>query len=848
MEYQSVYFGGLCFDDQRKQLVTSQGLVQPLRKRSLQVLLYLIEHHDQVESKDEIISSVWGKIQVTDESLVQCIADIRKALGDQEHKVLKTVRGRGYLLVADAPTFEITESAQPNVSVSTKKSEARISSPQSNQGRYRGVLGLVVICALGLWYGKMRTEGYTGPLEIATDSQADRPSLSISLGQRATDSADITTGLIPELRVALNRFQSLNLSDRQNTAYRMMLSSPTGLQEGTRVAVELRNSSNSIIFANSFSVPAGTDAANTLAIRIAAAIASPGVGAVGRDLLLLSRIKPIESISEAECYANGYGCAKCSGEEDSITLRAEACLANMIESKPENARAWALQATIYAHQYWWGNTLSEPQRSDPSLRKHLPAKAVEAASRAETLSGGKDPAIYWGMAEAYYASCQSDKLYTTIKRGLELNSDDPNLLASFGNWLVYTGRSDEGVSLIEKALAIEPGNYRKWWWMGLAKDSYRKKNYEIAYRYFLKSHSERNWLSQLQLAYTLPYLGRLPEAREAVENLKRLYPGITIEEALETYKLLCFDDEFVDAMKQALIMAGLPSRGDSQDLHSIVMPRAKTTKINCVDTEYLDIGSGEPVLFVHGSMSDYRTWGYYMVPISEQYRFITYSRRYYGTQPWADDGVNYSVAQYADDLIQLIEKLDTGPVHLVTWSSGARSAIAAMVERPDLFKSAVHYEPVANNILDEVQGLDEILDEWRGGFSLMAERLDQGDAEGAASRFIEKVFSLPIGGIEKERESVQEIVRQNARVVPLEWERWSDPVKFGCEYLQRVVTPTRVLLGTETQEFYKAIAARVTECVSNSEVRFINGANHRGPIDRIEEIAGHVLEFVGQNK
>jgi TolB-like protein len=52
--------------------------------------------------KDEIIAKVWGDVVVTEDSLTQCIADIRKAIADEGHHVLRTVPRRGYLLAASA--------------------------------------------------------------------------------------------------------------------------------------------------------------------------------------------------------------------------------------------------------------------------------------------------------------------------------------------------------------------------------------------------------------------------------------------------------------------------------------------------------------------------------------------------------------------------------------------------------------------------------------------------------------------------------------------------------------------------------------------------------------------------
>ncbi len=115
-------------------------------------------------------------------------------------------------------------------------------------------------------------------------------------------------------------------------------------------------------------------------------------------------------------------------------------------------------------------------------------------------------------------------LRVAVQRGLRINPDDPSLLAVFGNWLVYAGRLDEGKVLIDRALAIEPRHHPSWWLFGLAKRHFYLGEYEQAHAMFLRAFNDRNWLSPMQLAYTLPLIGRTDEAREAVKKLLALYP------------------------------------------------------------------------------------------------------------------------------------------------------------------------------------------------------------------------------------------------------------------------------------------------------------------------------------
>lgn len=72
-----------------------------VRPKSFSVLVYLCENSGRLISKDHLIKAVWGNICVTDDSLVQCIVDIRRNLGAKNGKILRTVTRLGYMLHAE---------------------------------------------------------------------------------------------------------------------------------------------------------------------------------------------------------------------------------------------------------------------------------------------------------------------------------------------------------------------------------------------------------------------------------------------------------------------------------------------------------------------------------------------------------------------------------------------------------------------------------------------------------------------------------------------------------------------------------------------------------------------------
>ena len=79
-----------------------------LRPKSFDVLKYLVENNGRLISKDELIHAVWAETAVTDDSLVQCLKDIRRALRDASQQIIKTVPRRGYIF-----DQEIIENGSP---------------------------------------------------------------------------------------------------------------------------------------------------------------------------------------------------------------------------------------------------------------------------------------------------------------------------------------------------------------------------------------------------------------------------------------------------------------------------------------------------------------------------------------------------------------------------------------------------------------------------------------------------------------------------------------------------------------------------------------------------------------
>jgi len=105
-------FGRFSLDTDRGVLIAG-GQDIKLRPKSFQMLQYLIERHGHLVSKDHILDAIWGSTVVTDDSVTQCLVDIRRALDDRSQEMIRTIPRRGYIFETPVTFNDGTTSPLP---------------------------------------------------------------------------------------------------------------------------------------------------------------------------------------------------------------------------------------------------------------------------------------------------------------------------------------------------------------------------------------------------------------------------------------------------------------------------------------------------------------------------------------------------------------------------------------------------------------------------------------------------------------------------------------------------------------------------------------------------------------
>ena len=98
MKSHEIHLGDIIVDPTTRTLTDLDRRVVQLRNKSKEVLLFLVKNPSRTVTKSEIIEAVWSDVIASDESLVQCIADIRRVIGKDARQILKTVPREGYCI------------------------------------------------------------------------------------------------------------------------------------------------------------------------------------------------------------------------------------------------------------------------------------------------------------------------------------------------------------------------------------------------------------------------------------------------------------------------------------------------------------------------------------------------------------------------------------------------------------------------------------------------------------------------------------------------------------------------------------------------------------------------------
>jgi DNA-binding winged helix-turn-helix (wHTH) protein/TolB-like protein/Tfp pilus assembly protein PilF len=438
-----------------------------LRRQAFEVLAYLVERAGRLVTKTELLDAIWPDAAITDNSLAQCLLEVRRALGDDSQQMIRTVARRGYIFTAAitlpmipvpaglARVVRETPVELPEAPAKPSPADAWIPASISKVLSHKGLAAMLILLAIiggGLiWY---RGTGISAPVETLAvlpfkpvGSQSQDEYVQLGMTDALITKLSNVHRIIVRPTASIRKFatsQDPLAAGRELKVAAIVDGTVQRLNDRIRVNVQLlRVSDGRPLWADKFDENFNDvfSVQDSISERIATALLRHLTGEEEKQVN-----KRYTANAEAyQLYAKG----RYSWEQ-----RTEAGLKHAvfyfeqaIQKDPRFALAYAGLADCYGPLM---------QRSYMSALEALP-KLEKAASTAVELDETLGEA-HTALAAARMSDWDWPSTEREFKRAIELNPNDATAHLWYGFYLEAMGRQQENLGERKRAYELDPSN------------------------------------------------------------------------------------------------------------------------------------------------------------------------------------------------------------------------------------------------------------------------------------------------------------------------------------------------------------------------------------------------------
>jgi TolB-like protein/DNA-binding winged helix-turn-helix (wHTH) protein/cytochrome c-type biogenesis protein CcmH/NrfG len=447
-----------------------------LRPKTFALLRYLVENPGRLVSKDEFFAAVWPKLNVTDDTLVQSIGELRKALGDDGTRLIRTVPKRGYRFepgVVDQPPTDTLRTLPLLLGVPLAGSTPAPATMRPSTGSHRGLLMVsaigLLLAAIVVWIGVATDWKVLASFDgadksaVRTGKSVAKPAVAILpfVNQNNDEARDyFADGLTQDLINALGRFPELTVMSwnavfpykgkperpkeiARSLAVRYQVEGSVR-QNDDRLGViaQLVDSDGRVLWSDSFD----ESLANVFVLqdKVTARVAGALATQVGQIEQRRASAKPPDKL-EAYDYVLRARPALRRPTRAGLA-QARILLKKAIEIDPNYAVAYAALAETYyvsTSMGWAESPVTFLNRAEEMATKALSLRDTEV--RAHVILGRIDIFRH-----------QYEQAMAEMDHAIAINPNDAHGLAGRGNILMWRGQTDAAMAALQLAQRIDP--------------------------------------------------------------------------------------------------------------------------------------------------------------------------------------------------------------------------------------------------------------------------------------------------------------------------------------------------------------------------------------------------------
>ncbi|TVR74857.1 MAG: alpha/beta hydrolase [Sphaerobacteraceae bacterium] len=263
-------------------------------------------------------------------------------------------------------------------------------------------------------------------------------------------------------------------------------------------------------------------------------------------------------------------------------------------------------------------------------------------------------------------------------------------------------------------------------------------------------------------------------------------------------------------------------------------------EINGTRFEILDTGSGEPVMFIHGTGSIGCHAILEQPLLKNHYRLLHNHRRGFGRSEGRN--VQVGIEQEAADCREVLKHLNIERAHFAGLSAGAIVLLQYASDYPDTVQSAALFEPPLPEVL--ARSPESVQSDER-----VASLYQSGDLNGMVATFLEEVDGadyyrkmgshLAPGWFQQMVDDIPAIVERELPAL----DSWT----FGDEDAAKISAPVLNVVGSETRPYFHDCYRQVQSWIPHAETAVVPDATHVMLLSKPRECAELLTDFFSRH-
>jgi 2-succinyl-6-hydroxy-2,4-cyclohexadiene-1-carboxylate synthase len=265
-----------------------------------------------------------------------------------------------------------------------------------------------------------------------------------------------------------------------------------------------------------------------------------------------------------------------------------------------------------------------------------------------------------------------------------------------------------------------------------------------------------------------------------------------------------------------------------------------TVSVNGLDLHYRDVGTGYPVVLVHGFTGNTRNWALTVPALRERFRCVSVDLRGHGRSARPAEREEYALEVMAGDVVGLLEQLGIRECYLVGHSMGGMVAQQIAIERPRLVGALV--------LVDTAAEVPKTL-VYAARVSERERLIDIARTQGMEAVFDEQLRMNPQREmLEANEDFVRTWREQFLMTSPDAYVHCAHGLAHReplLDELRNVTAPTLIICGVSDEPFVEP-SRRMHEAIPRSELVMLAGAGHSPQIEAPVKFNEVLLGFLSR--